>query len=94
MGERKIPRQKLGPIHKTSSHHRSAIEQSEQCGCFYCEKIFPPGAITQWTDVRDQDGPGQTALCPFCGIDAVIGSGSGHELTPKLLAKLRATYFG
>jgi hypothetical protein len=94
MGEHKLPRQKLGPIWKTSWYHRAAIEQSERCGCFYCEKIFPPAAITRWIDAREQDEPDQTAVCPFCGIDAVIGSGSGHEVTPKLLAKLRATYFG
>lgn len=94
MGEHKQPRLKLAPIHKTSWHHRPQIEASSVCGCFYCERMFPPSQIQQWTDPRENGDPGQTARCPFCGIDSVIGSGSGHEITPQLLAKLRTAYFG
>jgi len=35
-------------------------------------KIFPPNQITEWVDA-DSTGEGQTALCPKCGIDSVIG---------------------
>ncbi len=94
MGERKKPRQKLRPIWGASWFHRAQIERSELCGCFSCERTFPPAAISGWTDARGSDGSGQTALCPFCGVDAVIGSGADITITAELLAKLRKSYFG
>ena len=53
--------------HEHCSLHRVELEASPVCGCFYCQAIFPPGEITQWIDDE------QTALCPKCDIDAVIG---------------------
>jgi len=94
MGESKRPRLELGKIWKTSWYHRTEIERSELCGCFYCETTFLPSAIERWIDPQGEDGGGQTAMCPRCGIDAVIGSGSGHAITPELLAKMRKGYFG
>jgi hypothetical protein len=82
----------LSEIHGTSANHRSLIERSDICGCFYCRRMFAASEITAWTDTDDR-GVGQTALCPHCGIDAVIGSGSGHRITPELLADLRRRFF-
>jgi hypothetical protein len=55
-------------IHRHSSGHRKDIEQSSLCGCFYCTQTFPPSAIEEWVD------DDQTALCPRCGIDSVLGN--------------------
>lgn len=54
--------------HTHSTKHRIELEASEHCGCFFCFRIFKTGEIKTWTDGN------QTALCPSCGIDAVIGS--------------------
>lgn len=54
--------------HSHASKHRIEVEASEHCGCFFCFRIFPSGTIKTWVDAN------QTALCPHCGIDAVIGS--------------------
>ena len=51
-----------------ASKHRVEIEASEQCGCFFCFRTFAPSAIKSWTDGN------QTALCPHCGVDSVLGS--------------------
>lgn len=40
------------------------------CGCFYCEQLFSPREITEW--IEEPNG-GQTAICPKCGIDSVLG---------------------
>ena len=32
----------LRVAHRASIYHRHAIEQSRQCGCFYCLKLFGP----------------------------------------------------
>lgn len=38
--------------------------------------------------------PSSTALCPFCGIDAVLGSASGIALEPAALQRLHEHWFG
>lgn len=60
--------------HDHCSHHREGLLASARSGCFYCGAVFPPAEIQEWVD--EQDGVGQTALCPRCDIDAVIGSES------------------
>ena len=37
--------------------------------------VFKPADILEWTD------DDQTALCPNCGIDSVIGDKSGYPVT-------------
>ena len=34
-----------------------------------------------------------TALCPYCGIDAVIGESAGYPLTEEFLEKMRDYWF-
>ena len=47
-------------------------------GCFYCRAIYEPAEIVEWID-DDDTGVGQTALCPRCGIDAVIAIREGID---------------
>jgi hypothetical protein len=77
----------LRVAHKKCSCHRSEIEASEHCGCFYCMEIFSPRQIVEWVD-HDQ-----TALCPLCGIDSVIGDGSGLQITKAFLTEMRIAWF-
>jgi hypothetical protein len=77
--------------HRHSIHHRQEILASQQCGCFYCGAIFAPNQIQQWTDTFE--GIGNTALCPHCGIDSVIGSESGYPITPPFLAQMQQHWF-
>ncbi len=71
--------------HRASSYHRKAVEASAQCGCFCCECLFAPSEIKEWID------GGQTALCPRCGIDAVLGS--PWSVSPDFLAAMRKHWF-
>jgi hypothetical protein len=77
--------------HRHSSRHREEVLASAQCGCFYCGAVFPPSEIESWVD--DWEDVGQTALCPRCGIDSVIGSESGYPLTEEFLARMKAHWF-
>ena len=79
--------------HRRSFRHREEVVASDKCGCFYCCEIFPPSAITEWVDEDETTGIGQTALCPLCGIDAVIGSASGYPITDKFLSAMQAHWF-
>ncbi len=79
--------------HKHSSYHRVELKNSEVCGCFYCLHIFKPTEIKWycWTD--KWDGTNQTALCPKCGIDSVIGSASGYPITHEFLQSMKTGGF-
>lgn len=77
--------------HKQSMGNRDEVLASERCGCFYCLQIFLPADVNEWTD--EKEGVGQTALCPRCGIDAVIGSESGYPITADFLRLMKEHWF-
>ena len=74
--------------HKYSINNRTQLLKDNVCGCFYCLKIFNPNIIEEW--VEDTDG---IALCPFCGIDSVIGESSGFPITEEFLQEMYKRYF-
>ena len=47
---------------------------------------------TEWID--EIDGVGQTALCPKCNIDSVIGSKSEYPINRQFLELMRQHWFG
>jgi hypothetical protein len=77
--------------HRHSINHREEVLQSDLCGCFYCRTTFPPTRIREWTD--EINGIGQTALCPRCGIDSVIGSASGLPVQKLDFLRAMRRYF-
>ena len=85
-------KQQFEEAHKHSMNHRNEIHASEICGCFYCLAIFTPGEIEEWIDF-DENGVGQTAVCPECSVDAVIGSKSGFPITEEFLEEMRDSCF-
>lgn len=77
--------------HRHSSNHRDEIVRSERCACFYCLREFPPSEVTEWID--EIEGIGSTAMCPFCGIDSVIGSASGYPIEPDFIRRMNRHWF-
>lgn len=73
--------------HKHCGNHRDKLKNDKICGCFYCLSIFSPEEIHQWIDNQ------QTALCPYCSIDSVIGESSGYPITKEFLEKMRKHWF-
>jgi hypothetical protein len=73
--------------HKHCSIHRGELNRSSLCGCFYCGAIFPPSDIVEWIDDE------QTAICPQCPVDSVIGSASGYPITPEFLQRMHDHWF-
>ena len=70
-------------------NNREELQHGNVCGCFYCGQIYSPKLISEW--VPDVDG--QTAVCPFCGIDSVIGNASGYPIQKELLDRMRRYWF-
>lgn len=73
--------------HKHSTKHREKVQRSQMCGCFHCCRFFKPIEILKWVD------NGETAICPFCGIDSIIGSNSNYRLTTNFLTEMRNYWF-
>ncbi len=74
--------------HKYSIRNRTQLEKSTFCGCFYCKRIYNPAEIHEWVDEN-----GVTALCPYCGIDSVIGDASGYPLGDEFLHTMHNYWF-
>lgn len=79
----------LEEAHKACQHNKEFIMRSDKCGCFYCGKIFIPADIKEWVGIK-----GDEALCCYCGIDTVIGSAHGYELTEDFLNAMYDYWFG
>ena len=78
--------------HEHSIRHKKELHESDICGCFYCCKIFSPQKIIEWT----ADGCNemeQTGLCPYCGIDSIIGDKSGYPIKNNFLKAMNKKWF-
>lgn len=79
----------LEKAHAHSFKNQEEVRSSGLAGCFYCQRVFPPAEIKEWVD-RHQ----QTAICPHCSIDAVIGDQSGYPVTDqRFLAEMHERWF-
>ncbi len=74
--------------HKYSSDHKQNLLNDDSCGCFSCLRIFSPSEILEW--IEDESG---TAICPYCGIDSIIGESSGYQITEEFLGKMNKYWF-
>ena len=83
----------LKKAHKASGYNRYLVEISKECACYYCLRTFPPEKIDKWVDTREIDGKGQTAICPFCGIDSVLPDAACFSISPEFLAAMHEYWF-
>jgi hypothetical protein len=57
----------LVALHKKCWRNWRQLQGAKICACFFCLKRFPPSQVVKWTDKTE------TALCPFCAVDSVLG---------------------
>lgn len=81
--------QDLFAAHKLSLSNYDMLTSDKLCGCFHCCEIFEPAKITKW--INDKNG--KTAVCPFCGIDSVLGESSGFSITKEFLNMMKKQWF-
>lgn len=74
--------------HKKSAFHRESLQHDQVCGCFHCGKIFSSKKIEDWYD------DDQTACCPYCMIDSVVGESCGFEITEEFILAMEDHWFG
>jgi heterodisulfide reductase subunit B len=80
-------------------NNRAELEASETCGCCSCTGIFSTNEIVAWTgfDLSNFNNPeaanAETALCPRCGSEALIGDKAGYSLNPDFLNRMNQAWF-
>lgn len=77
----------LKDAHRHTSHNRREVDASKFCCCISCRTFFKPSEIDCYAD------EGDTAICPYCDCDAVLGDACGIKLTDELLEDLHQKYF-
>jgi heterodisulfide reductase subunit A-like polyferredoxin len=70
-----------------ASRHRVELEASTRCACFFCFRSFAATEIKAWIDADT------TALCPGCGVDAVLGNSETQSISDGFLRKMHQHYF-
>lgn len=79
--------------HKHTFANAKEVLRSQNCGCCYCERIYPASDIQQEDIMWEPGAKDNTVLCPYCGIEAVFGDASGITPTPDLLARMYRHFF-
>ena len=88
--------------HRHTTKNRAEIEASRVCDCFYCQQTFAPADIVAWAGMdmshfTNPDAAGaaadETALCPRCGSESVIGDKSGFPINPAFLTRMHEAWF-
>jgi hypothetical protein len=70
-----------------SIRNRDALSASSLAACYYCQTVFPTSEVTEFIASEG------TALCPYCGIDAVLPSTAGYSFTEAQLRALNEFWF-
>ena len=82
-----------------TTKNRAEIEASRLCGCCYCMQSFSTDEVVAWAglDFSQLDNPdaadAETAVCPRCGGEAVIGDKAGFDITPQFLSRMNEAWF-
>ena len=81
----------LKDAHVHAKHHRKDVEAGP-CGCFYCLSTFDGLAVAEWIDRAGEKAT--TALCPRCGIDAVLPAARSLPIDdPEFLEGMHRVWF-
>jgi hypothetical protein len=83
----------LEKAHKFSYNNMPELKKDTLCGCFHCLTIFDPADIEEWIILPCECDRLGTAVCPYCGIDSVIGSYSGFPITIDFLEAMYKKFF-
>jgi len=85
--------------YRYTTNNWAQIQASKQCGCCNCVEIFPADEIVGWTglDMTNMDDPAaidqQTAMCPRCGTEAVLGDKTGYPINAQFLGSMNEAWF-
>lgn len=82
-----------------TTNNYAQIEASALCGCCSCVQVYPAEEVAAWTglEMTNLDDPkaiaNQTALCPRCGMEAVLGDKAGFPINAQFLGRMNEAWF-
>lgn len=79
----------LKQVHEHSFKNKEEILRSCKCLCFHCFRTYNSNDVEMF--IPENDG-NETALCPLCITDTLIGDASGFELSDQLIDELAYKY--
>ena len=83
----------LHEIHTHCTANREEVDASSRCACFYCQEVFRATEVKDYIVEPSMDYK-ETALCPRCGADTILGDAAGIPFYKELIKKLHRHYFG
>ena len=75
-------------LQRQSIGNKARLADAKDCGCFSCLSHFAVAELEYCDDEGDQ-----TAVCPHCGIDSVIGEHDDERVSDDLLRAMNERYF-
>lgn len=78
------------PYREHATNNEIEIVQSKECGCYFCRHHYDARKVNDWIS----DERGVSALCPECGMDAVVGDASGLDISKEKLKTLNLYFYG
>ncbi len=82
--------QKLLDIQKHTHDNEVEILRSKTCSCLFCRQTYDARLVNDWAN----DERGMSAICPECGMDAVVGDNGGEPMDKALLKELNLAFYG
>lgn len=80
-------RLKFEKLHAYASNNKELIKESEYCYCFHCKKQFESKEVVRYLEGEN------TALCPHCGIDAIIPNNVDEPIDNELIEGMNKYWF-
>lgn len=80
---------KLQIIAEHSRENQPDVIISEQCGCYYCMRLFSADEITDFVQGKFF----ATAVCPYCERQTILPEHPDYELTKSMLVEMNNCYF-
>lgn len=79
-----------------SDQNIKEVLASESCVCFHCRARFQKEEIKLWFDDDESRWAedGNTACCPKCEYDAVVGLRAGEEIDDATLMAMNEHWYG
>lgn len=79
---------KFSNLAHSAMKNRRHQQTSNEAVCFHCANLFRASDVKEYTD------SGETALCPKCGVDAVLFESSGHPMNLDFAEGAMKYWFG
>ena len=74
--------------HRSTFNNCYSLFVEQECVCVYCKERFSSSEIVDFS--LSSKG---TALCPYCGIDSVVGEFSGYDLSDNFIKAMHEYFF-